>query len=269
MTLIVIIKFNMLIFKKKRLYDVFYQPPSIPDRPMVSIIIIAYNEEKYIGKLLDSIGAQGYEKYEIILVDDHSTDRTVEIANAHSSGMPIKIVQKDIRGASRSRNYGATFARGDILLFLDADAVLPQAFISRNLDTFRRKQLSIAGVDFIPITESKMDKWITTFYRFWLKTVQYFNPRGIGFCLFVCPQLHKKVLFDESVVVSEDFDYVKRATRYGKFRIIDTVPSSISWRRFQRENRFLLILKYLFFEWYRQNVGEIRKKLLPYEFGKS
>lgn len=269
LTLTSIVKFNIVIFKRKRLYDISYQVPDIPEIPKLSIVIIAYNEEEYIGRLLESIKAEGYPSYEIIVVDDHSSDKTVEIAQGYSSSIPIKVVQKDIRGASRSRNYGATFAKGEIILFLDADVILPEGFIAKNLRVFKEKRLSIAGVDFIPITENNLDKWITGFYRLWLETVQYFNPRGIGFCLFVYKELHKKVIFDEGVVMSEDFDYVKRAIRYGKFRIITAVPLRVSWRRFHKENRFLLIVKYLFFELYRQNIGEIRKKMLPYEFGKS
>ena len=269
LVLISIVKFNIVIFKKKRLYDIGYQVPDIPKIPLVSIVIIAYNEEEYIGRLLESVKAQGYPRYEIIVVDDHSTDKTAEIVKSYALSLPVRIVQKDIRGASRSRNYGATFAQGEVVIFLDADVVLPAEFIAKNLQAFNKQRLSVAGVDFVPITENNLDKWITGFYRWWLKTVQYFNPRGIGFCLFVCKELHKKVLFDEGVVMSEDFDYIKRATRYGKFRIITTVPLKVSWRRFHKENRFLLVTKYLFFEWYRQNIGEIRKKILPYEFGKS
>jgi len=262
-----IIGFNIKIFRKKNLYEVYYPAYSIPEKPQVSIVIIAYNEEQYIGKLLDSIKLQTYSNYEVILVDDHSADRTLEIAKGYKSYFSLKIVQKEICGASRSRNYGATFGQGEILLFLDADVILPDSFISDNLKTFIEQKLSIGGVDFISITENKIDIWIAGLYRIWLRTVQYFNPRGIGFCLFVLRELHKQVLFDEAIVMSEDFDYVKRASQHGKFRIIPTTPLKVSWRRFNKENRFLLILKYLFFEWYRQNIGEIRKNLLPYDFG--
>ena len=269
LTLIFIIKLNYSIFKKKRIYGIYYQPPEIAQMPLVSIVVIAYNEEKYIERLLASIAAQDYAKYEIILVDDHSSDKTVEIARKFELKLPLQIVQKDIRGASRSRNYGASFAKGEVILFLDADVTLPADFINSNIKPFIEQKLSIAGVDFITESNSRIDKLITALYRTWLKLVQYFNPRGIGFCLFACEELHKKVLFDETVVMSEDFDYVKRAVQYGKFRIIDKVPVKVSWRRFHQENRFLLIVKYMFFEWYRQNIGEIRTKLLPYEFGNS
>jgi len=265
--LIAIVRFNFLIFRRKKLYAIEYQPPEIPKTPLVSIVIIAYNEEKFIARLLESVRKQDYQKFEVIIVDDSSTDRTVEIAKGYQDLLPLRIVQKDIRGISRSRNYGASFASGEVILFLDGDVVIPHKFISDNLAAFIEQQLSIAGVDFTVFSKNKIDKLIIPLYRAWLKIVQYFNPRGIGFSLFVHRELHQKVLFDESVIMSEDFDYVKRAVKYGKFRILSNVLLGVSWRRFQNENRLLLILKYLFFEWYRQNIGEIRKKILPYEFG--
>jgi glycosyltransferase involved in cell wall biosynthesis len=249
------------------LYRIYYEPPKITDNPLISIVIVAYNEEEYIGKLLESIKAGNYSKIEVIIVDDHSIDRTIEIAKSFEKDFLLKIVQKPVRGVSRSRNYGAKFADGEIVLFLDADVTLPQDFIAKNLEVFIKHKLSIAAVDFIPKTEKKIDTIIISFYRLWLKTVQYYNPRGIGFCLFVCKSLHQQTLFDETIIMSEDFDYVKRATQYGKFRIITKLPIEVSWRRFSKENGIILILKYLFFEWYRQNIGEIRKKILPYEFG--
>lgn len=266
-TLIVITKLNLNIIKRKALYKINYAPAAIPDNPLLSIIIIAYNEEKYIGNLLECIRKQDYKNYEVIVVDDHSTDKTVQIVESFQDALPVRWVQKPLRGASRSRNYGAGLAKGEVILFLDSDVLLESNFISANLKVFRSKGLSVAGVDFIPYENDFLDLVITYFYRSWLKTVQYSNPRGIGFCLFATKELHKKVTFDETIVMSEDFDYIKRAAALGKFRIIDAVPVRVSWRRFHRENRFILILKYLFFEWYRQNIGEIRRKLLAYEFG--
>lgn len=262
-----LIKFNLSIFMKKKLYHIYYAPAGISKLPFVSIVIIAYNEEQYIGRLFESIKRQDYPEYEVILVDDHSTDRTVVIAKGFESDLPLQVVQKDIRGASRSRNFGATFAKGEVMLFLDADVVMPERFIAENIGVFREDKLSVATVDFIPESENKFDKFTIFIYRLWLKAVQYFNPRGIGFCLFVSKDLHKNILFDETIVMSEDFDYVRRAARHGKFRIISKAPIIVSWRRFQKENRFLLILKYIIFELYRQNIGEIRRKILPYEFG--
>jgi len=266
-TSVVIVKLNLNIIKRKSLYKINYEPVVIPEHPLVSIVIIAYNEEKYIGNLLECIKKQDYKNYEVIVVDDHSTDRTVQIVDSFKDSLPVRWVQKPVRGPSRSRNYGASLAKGEVILFLDSDVILESNFISANLSVFFNKGLAVAGVEFIPYESDSLDSVITYFYRIWLKTIQYSNPRGIGFCLFALRGLHEKVIFDETIVMSEDFDYIKRAAALGKFRIIDAVPVRVSWRRFHRENRFVLILKYLFFEWYRQNIGEIRKKMLSYEFG--
>jgi len=266
-TIVAIVSLNISIFNKKRIYNVYYADSDIPQDPLVSIVIVAYNEELFIGKLLESIKTQQYKNFEVILVDDHSNDKTVQIAKSFEQYFPLRIVQKEVRGISRSRNYGADFAKGDIILFLDSDVILPPNFIGSNIKSFVNQKLSVAGIDFIAITDNKVDKFITSSYRIWLKTVQYFNPRGIGFCIFASKKLHDKILFDESIIMSEDFDYVRRATQEGKFRILADVPAEVSWRRFYKENRLLLILKYIVFEWYRQNIGEIRKKILPYEFG--
>ncbi len=161
---IVVVKSNLAIFFKKRLYTIRYQPTDIPPEPLVSIVVIAYNEERYIGRLLESIKRQDYRKFEVIVVDDHSADNTVAVASGFASEFPLKVVQKEVRGISRSRNYGATFARGELILFLDGDVILAENFISENLKTFKKERLSIAAFDFISETDSVLDKWITGFF---------------------------------------------------------------------------------------------------------
>jgi hypothetical protein len=266
-TLGMMVRLNWLIFVAKKLYQTHYSNPVSISNPLVSIVIIAYNEEQYIGKLLESLCVQIHQRLEVIVVDDHSKDKTIEIVETFKNRLAVQVVQKEVRGASRSRNYGATLATGDLLLFLDADIIVPPNFLITIINEFNQKQLAIAGVDFVPITSNSFDRWYTTQYRRWLRLVQFFNPRAVGACLLTTPAFHRQVLFDESIVMSEDFEYVKRACQLGKFRIISNCAVQTSWRRFDHENRFLLLLKYLCFEWYRQHVGEIRKNFLGYKFG--
>src|SRR5690242_14030921 len=86
---------------------------------MLSIIIPTYNEEEYLPRLLASIRSQRFEGYEIIVADNKSTDRTREIAARFGA----KIVDGGMPGPGR--NLGARAAQGDLLLFLDADVILP------------------------------------------------------------------------------------------------------------------------------------------------
>ncbi|MFA9289417.1 MAG: glycosyltransferase family 2 protein [Weeksellaceae bacterium] len=93
----------------------------------VSIIIAAYNEEKYIEKCLSSLEKQSYKPLEIIVADDGSTDNTVKIAEKHK----ITLLQSNHQGTALARNNAAKAATGEILVFLDADMEFEHDFIAR------------------------------------------------------------------------------------------------------------------------------------------
>lgn len=87
--------------------------------PFFSIIIPAYNREDYIEQCLDSVFAQSFNDYEIIVVDDGSTDRTVDILEGY--GERIRLVCQDNAGAGVARQTGCSQARGVYIAFLDSD----------------------------------------------------------------------------------------------------------------------------------------------------
>ena len=93
--------------------------------PKISVIIPLYNAEKYIGECLESILIQTFQDFEVIVVDDCSTDNSVEIVQnyAEKFGGRLKIsrTQKNSGGGSFPRNKGAKLSRGDYLFFMDAD----------------------------------------------------------------------------------------------------------------------------------------------------
>jgi glycosyltransferase involved in cell wall biosynthesis len=96
------------------------KPTGSMQKPLVSIIIPAFNEEKVIGQLLGSIKKQTYKKIETIVVDDASTDNTVEISKKYTK----KVYRRVHAERSVQRNFGAKKSKGSILFFLDADMVL-------------------------------------------------------------------------------------------------------------------------------------------------
>ena len=89
---------------------------------MLSIIIPCLNEEEYLPLLLESVKKQKFLDYEIILADAGSKDKTLQIAKKYN----CKIVPGGL--PSKGRNQGAKKAKGDLLLFLDADVILPDGF---------------------------------------------------------------------------------------------------------------------------------------------
>lgn len=92
---------------------------------LVSVIIPAYNEEKYIGKCLNSLREQTFNNFETIIVDDGSTDSTRQIAENYG----VRVFSLSHGGPGRARNYGASKAHGKILVFLDADLYLDKNYL--------------------------------------------------------------------------------------------------------------------------------------------
>lgn len=89
--------------------------------PFFSVIIPTLNEEPRIGRLLLSLERQSFTKFEILIVDGGSSDRTVEVAKKFSAKVIVKKGCKEFP----SRNLAAKLSQGDVLLFLSADVVLP------------------------------------------------------------------------------------------------------------------------------------------------
>ncbi len=88
--------------------------------PLVSVIIPAYNAEPYLRRAIDSILVQTYPCIEIIVVNDGSTDGTIELVNSYKN-QPIHLISKVNGGMSSARNTGLRAAQGEFIAYLDAD----------------------------------------------------------------------------------------------------------------------------------------------------
>ncbi len=95
---------------------------------LVSIIIPAYNAEKYLKETIDSIKQQTYSSWEIIVVNDGSNDSTVDIVNKDLSEK-IKLINQHNAGVSAARNKGILTAKGEYLVFFDADDLMTPGFL--------------------------------------------------------------------------------------------------------------------------------------------
>lgn len=109
---------------------------------MVSIIIPAYNEEKNIEDCLNSLADQSYQDFEAIVVDDGSTDKTLESLSRYS--LPTtryQLLKQPHLGPGRARNLGASKAKGDILVFIDADMTFAKDFIKNLIAPIQKGQV--------------------------------------------------------------------------------------------------------------------------------
>jgi glycosyltransferase involved in cell wall biosynthesis len=103
--------------------------------PLVTVIIPCYNGEAFVQEAITSALAQTYHRVEVIVIDDGSTDRSAEIAQA----FPVRYIHQENRGLTASRNLGIQESRGSYLVFLDADdRLLPEA-IKAGLDVLQTR----------------------------------------------------------------------------------------------------------------------------------
>ncbi|EGC84689.1 glycosyltransferase family 2 protein [Anaerococcus hydrogenalis] len=95
----------------------------------ISIVVAAYNVEKYINECIKSLLNQSCDNYEIIIVDDGSTDSTAKIIDSFSGNENIKIIHKKNEGVSVARNVGIENSEGKWLTFVDGDDFVDSNFI--------------------------------------------------------------------------------------------------------------------------------------------
>ena len=101
-------------------------------KPLVSILIPAFNAEEWIAETIQSALAQTWPRKEIIVVDDGSKDRTAEVAQRFAS-QGVVVVSKENEGAAAARNHALRLSKGDYIQWLDADDLLASDKIERQL----------------------------------------------------------------------------------------------------------------------------------------
>src|SRR4051812_7319537 len=90
-------------------------------RPLVSVVIPAFNAERFLGEALASVSAQTYAPVETIVVDDGSSDGTAEVARAHPE---VALIEQENSGPAAARNRGFAASRGEFIAFHDSDDLM-------------------------------------------------------------------------------------------------------------------------------------------------
>lgn len=229
---------------------------------MLSIIIPALNEEKYLPLLLESIRKQSFKDYEIIVADAGSKDKTINIA--------LKYGCKVIKGGrpASGRNAGARIAKGQYLLFLDSDVILQKGFLKSFLTGFNKKGLVIASCYSAPISQKIIDKILFSFMNISMKLMSGLSPHASGYCILTKKDTFRSVKgFNEKLFVAEDHDFVKKAVKKGKFALFKQPKIWVSVRRLDKDGRVKTVFKYIYCEIYLLFHKDVRKKIYDYEFG--
>ena len=104
--------------------------------PLISVIVPAYNVEKYIKTCLDSLINQTYSHFEIIIINDGSTDQTEEILRSYQSNPKFRIYSQKNGGLSAARNHGLKLANGELVCFIDSDDSVKSDYLEKLVAPF-------------------------------------------------------------------------------------------------------------------------------------
>lgn len=116
--------------------------------PIVSIIIPVYNVQKYIDDCIKSVLAQSFKKWELILVDDGSSDNTPAICDKYEGAdVRIHVIHQKNAGVSVARNTGMRVAVGTYIVFVDGDDILPEHSLKNRVDLMKQADMGIAAYE--------------------------------------------------------------------------------------------------------------------------
>ena len=180
---------------------------------MISVVVALYNVEKYILGCVDSILAQDERDFELVFVDDGSTDDTVNVVEKRCQGIeiPWKIIRSENRGQSSARNIGLKNAEGEQIVFIDSDDAVSHDFLSMLKRELLSGDYDFSFCNYAFVKKQSVEDDPNEEKRSYMKDdlLQAFLKREIG---FVVPSmmfrrdflLENDLTFNEEIRFSED-----------------------------------------------------------------
>lgn len=203
----------------------------------ISVVIPSYNEEKFVDGLLKDLSNQTIAPDEVIVVDCESTDKTIEVAKNFASKLNLKIAKSTHQSPGATRNEGAKKAKGDYLVFIDADMRIPKELIE-NI----QNSLANQPVDFLTVRYKSDGQHPVDSGLMWhINNLMFINFRllkrlwAIGGVMVVNRTVHEKVDgFHYKLSVGDDIDYSRRLRKTGAtFTYLNNLEVIHNSRRFQ------------------------------------
>ncbi len=228
-----------------------------------SIIVPAFDEEKYLDETIKKLSKLNYDKnyFEVIIVENGSSDESYKIAKSYEENMEnIKVYQSE-KGVSKAKNLGLKHAseNSDFSIFLDADTLLEKDFLSE-LNNYLNKNTDnnlCAGTTAIKPSNSS-----STYDKCWYKffDIAHKITKTSYSVQIAKTSVAREVKFDEELNYSEDLKFIKTMMIFGDFFFLNTKQVATSTRRFRRDGYF----KTLFYWNIQALTPEKFKKHKPY-----
>lgn len=190
---------------------------------LLSIIIPAYNVERYILKTLNMLIEQGLQNIEIIVINDGSTDSTFDIcAKSSNNNSNIIVFNQKNLGVSAARNQGIKLATGKFIYFLDADDSLEEGTLNFFRACLEQNQhINLFSFGYKSVANNKIKKYVTVDYNNKLlnqeefKKLFLFKKIKCHICSIICKRdiiLSNSLLFTPNLSVGEDLEFLLRLT---------------------------------------------------------
>ena len=204
----------------------------VRNRPEISVIVPVYRVEKYLNDCIDSILAQTFADFELILVDDGTPDSCPALCDAAAArDSRIRVIHQKNRGLSGARNAGLDIARGRWAAFVDSDdMLLPQA-LEKAHSTAEKTGADVVlyGFAFTDENGKVYEGWDTTQYDEVIPQQEIYNRLVIGMYQSMCNKLFRRELFDGlRLPEGKKFEDTYTAPRiYERVQKMASIPESL------------------------------------------
>jgi len=211
------------------------------DKPLLSIIIPAYNEEAVIADCLSSVCNQTFspEKYEMIVINNASTDKTKQVAQNFN----VKIIDEPKKGYVYALRAGCEKAQGNIIAITDADTIVPNDWIEKIYNTYKKDSMIVAvGGGTILKPGFPFAKLAETFLNITSPLFNYF----VGYNFSVRKDIYEKSGgFRIDMNLNADTEFSLRLKKYGKIIYLQNNPVITSSRHYRGITGLLYSIKSL------------------------
>lgn len=186
-------------------------------QPLVSVIIAAYNSEAFISDTLYSVLKQNYENFEVIVVNDGSTDNTLSILKTFTDER-IKVVSQENKGQDGAFNTGLPHAAGSYIKYMDSDDLINPEMISLQVQALNGSQKKVAYSEWARFYNSKPELADFSYLDYWqdMDPVSFLTARPEGImlqcgCILIPRELIERVGgWDERLILFNDTEFFTR-----------------------------------------------------------
>lgn len=236
----------------------------------ISVIIPCLNEERFLPNLIIDLKNQTIKVDEILIIDAYSEDQTLKKVREDEV---IRIIQTN-PNIGEQRRLGGENATSDLLFFFDADVRLVPDFIEKSIKKIKKRKLDLGAFVYVPYSFKKgggignSTFTISLSYGF-INLVMFLferlSPSGAGSGIFMTKELFNKTKGFRNDLKFDDIEFIRRASKIGKFRIIRNILL-VSDRRFVRYGVLRTTISYLILSFFFLFNAFKKAEMVEYKF---